>query len=481
MAQLGFIQGGDVYLYHVTDLKNPIATTKTSSSTDPANAGSFKFENVDISDSSYYVIKITGGYDIDPLDTGTVDLNNKKELKGDLRLVIKGSDISSGDSIKANVLSDMVYQRVAKSIESDKNFADLDSELESIAKEFFGSDSNYKEIYSFDPTKSSDKAKLLLSYKNLLDNYVPLKYDDDKGLEKISMLYLNEPKIVIENGEKQKIPFELNAKLNYAPNETTVKYFINDEEVNTLSKTVEKDGHYRLEARVYDEGEELLYSTSSFLYAYEEKELAKIKTSKESDSVLFSDDENQSVLLEISSDALNTDEEIVIKSQSINNIKNSSLTGVSKVLKMEPEGLQFDRPVAITMSVDKSILMDSDVELLVARHSGGETDYIEPSFINYDTGEVTFHTMHFSEFQIGFIFDEEYKIAGDKTKSTDIIKNVETITGLDYDEDTWVDILNTKVFDNSDITVFQLYKDYETNKKIDKYLKDTNKVHGHYL
>jgi len=152
VIQLGYISGGDVSLYALSDLDNPIATGKTSTSQNINEAGSFKIKVVDIDIDAYYLVAVSGGSDIDANDDGIID-EIPTELKGTVHALVTGEELKSG--IRVNVLTDMAYYKIEANLGAINSSIIYES-LNTSAKEYlFDVDGNgmvdYKDILAFDP------------------------------------------------------------------------------------------------------------------------------------------------------------------------------------------------------------------------------------------------------------------------------------------------------------------------------------------
>ncbi|MDQ6962439.1 MAG: hypothetical protein Q9M28_07935 [Mariprofundaceae bacterium] len=109
-AQLGYISGGAMKLFVLSNLTTPIATTTTSTSTNPIDAGSFSFTGANLVANQYYLVEISGGFDIDVNDDGIIDLTTQKALQGKFSALVKGSSLSAGN-VRFSAFSDMAYQQ----------------------------------------------------------------------------------------------------------------------------------------------------------------------------------------------------------------------------------------------------------------------------------------------------------------------------------------------------------------------------------
>ena len=214
-AQLGYISGGIVKLFNLSNLIQPIATTISSTSINPVNAGSFSFNGAALSANKYYLVEISGGFDIDANDDGVIDTTTQIALQGKVYALAKGSALTAGN-VRINALSDMAYLKIKGNISTLTNLQ-IDAALASSAKAYLydvdGNGAvNQKDILAFDPVKH--KFKTIRPYKDILDIYVPKLHRGDTDAVKLTaLMYLDAPKIVVTNGNLQEIPFTLKASI----------------------------------------------------------------------------------------------------------------------------------------------------------------------------------------------------------------------------------------------------------------------------
>ena len=467
IAQLGYISGGDVKLYELSDLTNPIATTKTSTSTNVETAGSFIFQNLVLDSNKYYLVEISGGKDIDINDDGIIDTNDTLDLNGDVHALVMGDMLQN--IVRINAFSDMAYMKLKGSL-STLNNTQITSELEKTAKEYLydvnGDEKiDYKDILDFNPTKDRDKTKN--SYKDILDIYIPKLHYNDREEKKLSaLMYLDNPRIIIENGNLQEVPFTLKANIENMPKSVTIKWFIDNSEKSSINEVISKDGIYQISARLY-KGDELLKTISSSMIATIKTEIASVlATINENSEISVTIDSNSSLSgtqILIPKGALKEDTKITIKKSSINSIPTSGGIGISDVLVMEPSGLTFDKPIQIRMPYDENVDL-TDKTVRIARYSeGGVVDYISPLYIDKEHHEIVFETEHFTEFKAETewgILERKLDINKDNQP---IIKEIEDFTKLSYTVEEWIKLLNISIYDK-----YRVYDYVLTAMKNDK-------------
>jgi len=464
IAQLGYISSGNVKLYELSDLTNPVAITKTSTSVNTEDAGSFIFENLVLDDGKYYLVEISGGRDIDINDDGIINTNDALELNGTVHALVSGD--MSKNLFRVNAFSDMAYMKL-KGLVATLNHAQIDNELEKIAKGYLydvngDNKIDYKDILDFNPTANRDKTKQ--SYNEILDIYIPKLHSNDSE-EKIlsALMYLDNPRLLVENGNLQEVPFNLKASIENLPKSVTVKWFIDDREKSSIDETISKDGIYQISARLY-RGDELLKTISSTMMATIKTEVASgIATVNENSEIFVTIESNSSLAgtqIIIPNGALKEDTKITIKKSSINSIPTLGGVGISDVLVMEPSGLTFDKPIQIRMPYYEDANLTDTAVRIVRYSEGGAVDYITPLYIDTEHHEIIFETEHFTEFKaekdlIGKSIDEEF------------INTLNKELSYGYTIDEWKPILNVYIDKElKQLTIYDYIKTYLENKKL---------------
>ena len=124
---LGPLASAAVAIYAYGDLENPLYSTATTDSDDLSKAGLFEIPLVTLSDDMLYVIKVTGGVNLDADADGVSDETAIPNL-GSFHLVAQGVDLRHSD-FKVNILTELIYQQVAYLIAAQYPVNDI---LESI-------------------------------------------------------------------------------------------------------------------------------------------------------------------------------------------------------------------------------------------------------------------------------------------------------------------------------------------------------------
>ncbi len=470
-AQLGYISGGTVKLFALTDLTSPIATTVSSTSSVVSEAGRFTFKKVSLITKNYYLVEVSGGKDIDPNDDGVIDADEAVELKGSVYALAKGLDLENGD-VRINALSDMAYQKLKGSL-SNLSDTQIKTALDKSANQYLfniNEDSivDYKDILAFDPTKHLDRTKK--SYRDILEIYIPkLHNGDSDGIKLASLMYLDNPKILIENGNLQEVPFPLNASLENVPNSVEIKWYINSSEKTSIDETITEDGIYQIKAEL-SQNDKVLKTVSSTVIATTKVEIASIDVDIAKDNTLTVSEESNTSLVGakiiIPKGALAQNTTIKIKKSSINMVPSTDAIGISDVIVLEPSGLTFDKPVQVRIPYYQDVNLTNQTVRIARYSKSGQIDYLTPLYIDEENHEIVFETDHFTEFKA----ETSYP----KAKHDEVvITEIEDLTGLSYTVEEWVDILNAKITKDGDTTVYDLYLSYLNNKKIVELYNDS--------
>ncbi len=462
IAQLGYIQGGNVSLYSLEDLSKSIASTKTSNSTDVQDAGHFVLDvQKAIDPNKFYLFKVSGGEDLDPNDKGIIDTTNKVALQGKYYTLVKGSDLNS--SIRLNVFGDIIYQ----SLGTDTNTlsAALETKINNIAKEYIydiNGDGivNNEDILRFDPTKNSDRT--IPSYKDILAFYVDNIHHNAPTENKLkAILYLNKPQIVINNGAMQEVPFTLQANIKNVPKGIHVQWMINDVNKTVINEKINSDGVYTVSAFLLKNGK-VLQRISKQVIGTQKITIASVMATPDKNTTTFIPQESNSTFagsqITIPQGALTQDVNITIKKSTINTIPNKNGLSLSDVLVMQPSGLQFKKPVQIRIPYDANLDLNIS-NIKIARYSeDGQLDYITPLFIDKQKHEIVFETEHFTMFQA----DTDFFGKSVDEKFIDELNNA--FPSYKRTIDKWKPILNVPTVGS--LTVYDNLKTYLENKKM---------------
>jgi len=483
VAQLGYVKDAKVSLYALDDLNTSIAETRTSSSTDLEQAGSFSFTNLNLETDEYYLLKISAGKDIDANDDGIVD-TTFTDLNGSVHALVKGSELAS-TTIRVNAISDMVFQKMKDSL-STASTKEIEDDLAKNAQEYLydidgdGSVTN-KDIVLFNPL--TDAAKSKKSYRDIVNVYVPkLHTNADDTIKFSSVIYINPPQIEIENGTMQVVPFNLKASITNIPDDMKIQWTLNDVNKTNINETITEDGIYTIKAFLYKDST-YITSVSKSVIATSEKELSSldINVSKEN-KIFVTHDSNSSLAgteITIPQDALQTSKKISVKSSSLNMIPAQDGVSISDVLVMEPSGLQFDKPVTIRMPYNADLNTDISNIKIARYNDGGIIDYIEPLYVDTKTHEVVFETEHFTKFEAKTTYPVlslgKY-IPFKDTKDEEFIKTLNTLfPEYENDMNTWAKILNVFIDqENKKLTIYDLLRTYIENRNMYEIIQGTS-------
>ncbi len=478
VAQLGYISGGDVKLFELSNLNTPIATTKSATSSVESEAGRFSFEKVALDAQKYYLLQISGGKDIDPNDDGETLPDEAVDINGSVYTLAKGDDLLDG-KVRINVLSDIAYQKLKASLSTLKS-SDIDAALDANAKEYLydidgDGEIGHKDILAFNPILHTSKTKQ--SYKDILDIYVPNLHSGGSDEAKLSsLMYLDTPKIVIKNGNLQEVPFTLQMTVENMPAGLDIVWSINAEE--NASMNIQNDETYEIIAKL-TQGNNVLKTLTSTVVATSKTTLATMDVNATQDSIVYVSDETNTSLsgiqVVVPKNALAQNTQLSVKKSSMNTLPQTDGTAISDVLILEPAGLTFAKPVQVSMPYyGDANLIDQNVR--IARYSeNGVVDYITPLSVNTQTHEIVFETEHFTAFQLQTNWIGQEKPKASQTEITAI----EALTGLKYTNVVWEKILNKKVADKA--TVYDLYLEYRKNSAIVEKLNSQDYVSAYKL
>ncbi len=192
-AVLGPLSGADVKVYKLNDLTTPIFTTTTTTVESTGSYADTGFFDVtlpaDISEDDFLLISVSGGSDIDPEDDGAMDSAPVQNL-GKIRAIVRAGDINQG--LYVNAVTEMSYLALRKNIQEGfyDNATLLKEDLKLLNTLMFresvdlDNDTDYRDMYSFNPVRQTDREKLSFSYQSMLP--------DQTGNTFISMIHNNE-------------------------------------------------------------------------------------------------------------------------------------------------------------------------------------------------------------------------------------------------------------------------------------------------
>jgi len=139
-------------------------------------------------------------------------------------------------------------------------------------------------------------------------------------------------------------------------------------------------------------------------------------------------------------------------------------------LTLEPFGLQFEKPILVSVPYEGNIIKEN---IVIARYSNGVVDTILPYSVDEESKIVTFKTEHFTSFSLqeGYNFIDNPIYEQSEIQS---IINLTEISGIDTNEE-WSDILNTVLVEKGDYRVYDMYLEYDKQKRMSEEI-----AAGHY-
>ncbi len=373
VAQLGYILNGNVSVYKLSDLESVVATATTSGSLSIDSAGRFAMDIVDLADSDYYLLTVTGGKDAYANNNGELDITTQVDLDGTLHALATGDELKSG--VRINVFTDMIYQKLKESITTLATDQLSNSLNNAVTEYLFDIDNNgvvdYRDALAFNPVADTDKTKI--SYKDVVNIYFPnLHNGEDQKSILSSLFYLDPPRVIVEGGNLQEVPFILQASLENEPAGLDVKWFVDNSEKNEINETITTDGIFRISAKYY-KGAEVLKTVTAEIVATSKIEVAAVDVDHTIDTPIFVTDESNSALagtqVFIPQGALSENTRISIKKATVNAIPTGkTTTDLSDVLILQPSGLIFAKPIQVRLPYDGSLDL-SNKQVRIARYS----------------------------------------------------------------------------------------------------------------
>jgi len=191
-ALLGTLTDATVNVYDCKDLDNTIFTTITSTSTRPDQAGLIEIPEAILDDESIYLIKISGGKDIDADHDGAIDHSPTDNL-GTLHMVATGAQLKACD-FKANILTDIVYHKVSYLLLTQSPAATILEEIGLYARRLLKNDVdgngwiNGDDLLKWDPVMDRDKVTREWSF---FENCIAAIHGNTSYLTELLALFRN--------------------------------------------------------------------------------------------------------------------------------------------------------------------------------------------------------------------------------------------------------------------------------------------------
>jgi len=193
-AQLGNLANASVKIYQVED--NGSLVLKWSETTSDGDTldeiGKFNLHDDELEADKFYVYKVIGGDDWDSNDDGIKDANPTQN-KGVIRAIAKGSDIQNiGNDFKVTAISELLYEKVAKTLKYDFNsstFGDtLNQQAKIITNDVDGdTEVNYLDILRYNPI--NDKTKLQDLYRIKMNQIIDIIHEGKTVLLNIDYFF----------------------------------------------------------------------------------------------------------------------------------------------------------------------------------------------------------------------------------------------------------------------------------------------------
>ena len=461
IAQLGYISNGKVELFDILDSDLPIATTFTSESLDTESAGTFTFNNLNISIDNYYVIKVCGGEDLDPNDTGIIDESNKIQNFGCFFGLFKGNELID-HVFRVTSISDILYRSIKHLIIS-KNNDEIEfirnKAIQSLIKDI-NNDGNIsmKDLLAFDPVNNYTFVNY--PYESILNDYVAhIHNNSDQKIIERQTLFVRNIEILTPNKLIQEIPFLLEADI-ILPESIEAKWFINNIEKDTINEQILEEGNYFIEATIYQD-DEYIGKVNKTINAINPVTNMSVNISKEEEAEIYITEDTSNSLagtsVFIPADTSSQDFILSVKTCEQSIISGNSIPINSNHLILEPSGLQFQKPIIVSMKYIDTIDPDS---ILIERFSNNVIDYIEPIHVDLETKTLVFETYHFSNYQI----TKKSKLINELTYIDDLIKMFD-----EYEVEGFQDINSTPLITFLQVNLFGMDCN---NKRINSNNKD---------
>jgi len=277
-------------------------------------------------------------------------------------------------------------------------------------------------------------------------------------------------KIAVDNGTMQKIPFNFIATVENLPDNLNVEWYIDGNSTQGTSYSFDKEGVYYATAKITNVNNELVKILHTDIVAYKTNLVSSFTATASNDSnkYVYSDANStlSGVSLEIPKESLLQDTLIELKESKAPNIPNLGRAAISKVLTLDPSGLEFEEPILVSMPYTGDVKREN---IMIARYSeGGVVDTILPYSIDEENKLVSFKTKHFTSFSL----QKGYNLIADPIYDQTVIQNIMTATGIGEisTNEEWDKILNTVLVEKGDYRVYDMWLEY------DKQLRMSEKI-----
>ena len=475
VAQLGYIAGGKAELFALGDEKHPLASAFTSAK--EGAYGTFAMEGVRLPADEYFVLRVTGGRDMDPDDDGVVSETETVRIDGAVHAVVSRRELLEG-GVRVTALTDMAYRRIGGGDgkpDASRVRSVLDEEARSLLYDVDGDGRvDATDLQRFDPVLHRDRARL--PYAQILQHYVaPIEKGASKSEILASLLALRPPKIVVEGGAMREAPAKISVRMEGLPAGVSVRWSFDGEAKERIDETLRTPGTREIVAELFADGE-LLGRRSGVVTVVESRALEAAEATPQKRTLLAVASSPEGGALAGTTVAVPagavTEPVRVSGSRAEGGAipHEADRIPVTEVLRLEPAGQTFQKPVRVTLPYDPQIVSDPSLIEVVRYSDGGGADVIAPLFVDEQSAEIVFETDHFTYFQGKTTFsvtDLNKYVPGRKTgdeKFVDALNREFPEYSRPISE--WKEILNTPLRDDGKVTVYDYLRDYLATKRM---------------
>ncbi|WP_456399441.1 hypothetical protein [Persephonella sp.] len=259
IAQLGYLSEAKVEIY---EIKNDGTlslkwTETTTSGSSLEEIGRFYSHADELNPGSFYLYKISGGYDWDSNDDGSID-PSPTENKGIIRLVVKGYDIKNHNNFRVTLASEIVYEKIAKFLKysySPTSFYSILLEaVKSTISDINGDGTvNMLDLLAFNP--SLHKNSLVSVYKNNFGSIVERVHNGEAVFQRTLNRDLAE---YYDSGSYISVGILDDKKILYIGTDSGMKV-LNISNLNNITQLKSLNLPNRLEKIIITKDEQFLY------------------------------------------------------------------------------------------------------------------------------------------------------------------------------------------------------------------------------
>ncbi|MCK4492529.1 MAG: DUF1566 domain-containing protein [Methylococcales bacterium] len=314
---------------------------------------------------------------------------------------------------------------------------------------------------------STSEVNSALRYRYTIAKDAKVEISYTLGANELNVL--TNSSIKIEGGLMQQVPFNLIPKLD-APASSTVKWFLNDVEIT--EKKITELGYYQLVAKVIDpDTQDVITYLKTTVAAIESKEVGQVSitpdTNQDSKIYIYESEQNKTALAGtlITIPEGSVSEAVTISAKTVSSyfIPNMKGDALSDVLRLEPSGLIFSKPVIISIPYSQYLDETTVNNISVVRSSrDGSIDYLVPEYIDKENHRVIFKTNHFSDFILNkdFFGKSETEIEIETIRRT-----FPTEFPKEYSDKKIIEIINYREFKGAP-SIYELFSTWDRQKNI---------------